>query len=108
MLLFIPTVFQYIIGNKSLRKSIDIHLVVVCIISLFLQFVITVLSFILSIYSITESGNKCATGAVAIFFFSFVITVFMLLVMLLQFSRIKRYNKEFIENNGHAKNERVD
>jgi hypothetical protein len=29
----------------------------------------------LSIYSITSNGNKCATGAVAIPFFSFFITV---------------------------------
>jgi uncharacterized membrane protein YbaN (DUF454 family) len=43
-----------------------------------------------------EGGNRCATGAIGIFFFSFIITIFMLLVMLLQFARRKRYNKELL------------
>lgn len=85
LLLFIPTIFQYKIGNKSLHKSINIKFIFVCIISMILQFIITILSFLLAIYSIAESGNKCATGAVGIFFFSFIITCFMLVVILLQF-----------------------
>lgn len=101
LLLFIPTIFQYIIGNKSIYKSINISLVGICVISLILQFVITIMSFLLSIYAMThrEGGNGCATGAVGIFFFSFVITVFMILVMLLQFSRRKRHNKELMNKN---------
>jgi hypothetical protein len=94
LLLFIPIIFQYKIGNKSLHKTIDISLLGVCVISLILQFVITIISFLLSIYSITSSGNKCATGAVAIPFFSFFVTVFMLLVILFQFVRRNRFNKE--------------
>ncbi len=97
--MFVPTVFQYKIGNKSLRESIDMSFLSICVISLIIQFVITIVSFLLSIYSITSAGNKCATGAVAIPFFSFFITIFMLLVMLLQYSRRKRYNKEQIEQN---------
>ncbi|MBF4470093.1 hypothetical protein [Flavobacterium sp. HJJ] len=99
LLLFVPTVFQYKIGNKSLRESIDMSFLSICVISLIIQFVITIVSFLLSIYSITSAGNKCATGAVAIPFFSFFITIFMLIVMLLQYSRRKRYNKEQIEQN---------
>ena len=98
LLLFIPVVFQYIIGNKILNPSIINNrwiqdFIGVCIISLILQFGITIVSFVLTVRSMASHGNRCATGAVGIFFFSFVITVFMLLVMLLQFSRRKRYNK---------------
>ena len=92
LLLFIPTIFQYIIGNKSLHKSINIKFIFVCIISLTLQFITTILSFLLAIYSITGSGNKCATGAVGIFFFSFVITIFMLIVIIIQFLSRKNTN----------------
>lgn len=99
LLLFIPMLFQYIIGNKLLFKPLVNNrwiqdFIGVCAISLILQFGITILSFVLTVRSMSSHGNRCATGAVGIFFFSFLITVFMLLVMLLQFSRGKRYNKE--------------
>lgn len=97
-------VFQYIIGNKILFKPVVSNnwvkdFIGVCIISLILQFGITIVSFVLTVRSMASQGNRCATGAVGIFFFSFVITVFMLFVMLLQFSKIKRINKEFNEKN---------
>lgn len=98
LLLFIPVAFQYIIGNKILYKSINSRWIQdfmgVCIISFILQFGITILSFQSAVRSMSSQGNRCATGAIGVFFFSFVITVFMLLVMLLQYSRKKRYNKE--------------
>jgi hypothetical protein len=93
LLLFIPTIFQHKIGNKSLDKSINIKFIFVCIISLILQFIITILSFLLAIYSITGSGLKCGTGAVGIFFFSFVITCFMLVVIFIQFLNRKKIVK---------------
>ncbi len=99
LLLFIPMLFQYIIGNKILFKPLVNNrwiqdFIGVCAISLIFQFGITIVSFILTVRSMTSQGNRCATGAIGIFLFSFLITVFMLLVMFLQFSRGKRYNKE--------------
>ncbi len=99
LLLFIPMVFQYIVGNKILFKTTVNQrwiqdFIGVCVISFILQFGITIVGFVLTVRSMASQGNRCATGAVGIFFFSFLITVFMLLVMMLQFSRGKRYNKE--------------
>ena len=99
LLLFVPIVFQYKFGNKEVLKSkvsdrwIPDY-IGLCLVSLILQFGITIISFIFSIRSMSSGGNRCATGAVGIFFFSFLITVLMLVVMLLQFSRGKRYEKE--------------
>ena len=95
LLLFVPIVFQYKFGNKELLKSkvIDSWIkeyIGVCLVSLILQFGVTIFSFILSVRSMSSGGNRCATGAVGIFFISFVITVFMFLLMILQYSRGKR------------------
>lgn len=84
LLLLIPIVFQYKIGNKSLQKAINIKFIFVCILSLILQVFITFLSFILSIYSISESGIKCATPATGILAISFLITILLLLLILIQ------------------------
>lgn len=99
LLLFVPIVFQYKFGNKELFKSkfnarwIQEY-VGVCMVSLILQFGLTFISFILSVRSMSSAGNRCATGAVGIFFISFVITIFMFLLMILQYSRGKRFNNE--------------
>lgn len=96
LLLFVPIVFQYKFGNKELLKSkvndrwIQDY-IGVCMVSLILQFGVTIFSFILSVRSMSSGGNRCATGAVGIFFISFVITVFMFLLMILQYSRGKRF-----------------
>ncbi len=90
LLLFIPTVFQYKIGVKCLNKKINIKFYLVCIISFVLQFLMTILSFALIVYSITSSGGKCATGAVGIFFFSFLIAIILLFVILLQITNRKK------------------
>jgi hypothetical protein len=103
LILFIPSVFQIIIGNKSLGKSIPINYFIVCVISLIMQLIITVLSFCLAIKSIIGSGNKCATGAVSIFLFSFLITLLMLFIMVVQFVKSKlREKKEQYEENEMA------
>ncbi len=99
LLLFVPIVFQYKFGNKELFKSkVNARwiqeFIGVCMVSLILQFGLTVFSFILSVRSMSSVGNRCATGAVGIFFISFVITIFMFLLMILQFSRGKRFNNE--------------
>ena len=99
LLLFVPLVFQYKFGNKEVFKSkvkdrwIQEYLGV-CMISLILQFGVTIFSFILSVRLMSSAGNRCATGAVGIFFISFIITVFMFLFMILQYSRGKRFNNE--------------
>jgi hypothetical protein len=99
LLLFVPIVFQYKFGNKELFKSkINVRwiheYIGVCMVSLILQFGVTIFSFILSVRSMSSAGNRCATGAVGIFFFSFVITVFMFLLMIFQYSKGKKFNNE--------------
>jgi hypothetical protein len=93
LMLFIPMVFQYIFGNRSLNKSISLNYFIVCVISLIFQVVITLFSFLLAIKGIVGAGNKCATGAVGIFAFSFFITLGMLFLMLVQFVKKRLRDK---------------
>lgn len=94
LMLFVPLVFQFIVGNRSLDKSISLNFTIVCVMSLIFQIVITFVSFLLAIKSIVDSGNKCATGAVGIFAISFFITLLMLLVMIVQFVKKKLQNRD--------------
>lgn len=89
LMLLIPLVFQIVLGNKSSHNLISLNFGVVCFFSLFLQMVITVLSFFLAIKGIVGGGNKCATGAVGIFAISFFITMLMLFIMIVQFVKKK-------------------
>ncbi len=93
LILFIPLAFQIIVGNKCLDRSISLNLFVVCIISLVSQVVVTIFSFLLAIKGIVSNGNKCATGAVGIFAISFFISILILLVMLVQFVKIRLKKK---------------
>ena len=99
LLLFVPIVFQYKFGNRELFKSkvnerwIQEY-IGVCMVSLILQFGVTIFSFILSVRSMSSAGNRCATGAVGIFFISFIITLFLFILMIIQYSRGKRFNNE--------------
>lgn len=87
LLLFIPTVFQYIMGNKALNKSISTNYIVICILSFFMQLIFTFISFITAIFAITNSGIKCATGAVGIIPISIIISLFMILIIIFQLIR---------------------
>lgn len=84
LLLFIPTIFQYIIGTKSLSKSIKIKFGFVCLISIILQFGITILSFGLIVYDIRTSGTTCAIGAVGALAISFGLFICTLMVIIIQ------------------------
>ena len=93
LLLFIPTIFQYMLGNILLKKPINIKFVILCILSLISQLILTIISFKLSINSILKSGNRCATGAVGILVFSFFITLLLLVTILYQFTNRKNIKK---------------
>lgn len=91
LMLFIPLVFQFIVGNKSLDKSISLSFFIVCVMSLVFQIVITYVSFFLAINA--SNGFKCGAGALGIFVISFLITLLMLFVMVVQFVRKRIQNR---------------
>lgn len=93
LLLLIPLAFQIIVGNKSLNKLMFKDYFGVCITSLFMQLIITFLSFFLAMKGMAVNGNKCVTGAVGIFGLSFLVVLLMLLVMVFQFVKAKLKEK---------------
>ncbi|PKB15775.1 hypothetical protein [Flavobacterium sp. 5] len=89
LILFIPLVFQIISGNKSLNNLLYKDYLGVCIASLFMQVIITFFSFFLAMKGMTMNGNKCVTGAVAIFGLSFLVALLMVFIMVVQFVKTK-------------------
>lgn len=87
LLLFFPIVYQFKIGNNYLFENDLKKFGTTCLLSLVFQIIATFISFFLTIIAISNSGNKCATGAVGIFGISFLISIFLLLLMLIQFIR---------------------
>lgn len=85
LLLFVPITMQLILGRKSLLESNLAKFTTICFLSLFSQFLITFVSFFLTMNAMAAGGNKCVTGAVGIFFISFVIGLILILIMLIQF-----------------------
>lgn len=91
-LLLIPITFQYKKGNDSLFENNLKKFGVICFLSIVFQIVLTFVSFFLMIFAITNSGNKCATGAAGIFAISFFISIFLFFLILLQFFRRNTYH----------------
>lgn len=89
LLLFIPLVFQIIVGNKSLNKLMFKDYFGVCLSSLFMQLIITFFSFFLAMKGMAANGNKCVTGAVGIFGLSFFVVLLMLFIMVVQFIKAR-------------------
>lgn len=84
IVLLIGPILQIIFGNKTRNLQIKIPYLAVCILTTIIHFVLTIISFLLAIYAITSSGNKCATGAAGIIFISFVIWLTMILTIIFQ------------------------
>lgn len=83
LILFVPTVFQFIVGSKSLHKSVKIKFGLVCLISIILQFGITILSFGIIVYDIRTNDNEGiinAVGALAITIALFICTLIVILI----------------------------
>lgn len=82
LLLFLPILFQYKIGNRALSKTVRINFLFVCLISLALQIILTYLGFEMALASFAEEEVKCMTGVAGILGISFMVTLFMIFLMI--------------------------
>ena len=87
--LFFPIILQYLCFRNAKIKSKSIYFLSFSVFNLFLQFLVTIISVILAVYAITEAGIKCATGAVGMIFFGFIIGTLLLAMIIVQNSLIK-------------------
>lgn len=91
--LFIPLILQYTLFKNTTIKSKTIYFLSFSILNLLLQIVVAIVSMILAVYAITEAGIKCATGAVGILFFGFILGTVLLAMIIIQYTKIKKYNE---------------
>lgn len=62
LILFIPIIYQFKIGNKSLFENNLKKFFINCLISFGLQIVTSFISFLLAIQTISNAENKCELG----------------------------------------------
>jgi len=79
-------ILQILIGYKVLKRKRKTSFILFSIFNILLEFFLTFVSFILAIRGISAAGNKCATGAVAMFLFGFIAGMLLLAVIIVQFS----------------------
>lgn len=92
LLLFLPILIQLLIGRKILKKNRKTMFVIISIFNILLLIIFTFISFTLTVRSISGSGNKCATSAVAIFQFGFMVAMLLLTIIIVQYFLNKKTN----------------
>ncbi|KAF2327275.1 hypothetical protein [Flavobacterium daemonense] len=97
ILILLPLFFQLICGRKAIGESISLKFGTISLISLFLQFVLSILAYFIASYNFTESLQgqpyRCGMGMIGIFFFSFLFTILLIIVIIVQYFIKKSYEK---------------
>jgi len=97
ILILLPLFFQLIFGRKAIAESISFKFETISLISLILQFVLTILSYSVASYNFTESLQgqpyRCGMGMIGIFFFSFLFTLILIIVIIVQYFIKRSYEK---------------
>lgn len=88
--LFIPIILQYLLFKKEKIRNSSNYFISVSLINILLQFLVTIASLILSVMAISETGTKCATGAVAMILFGFIFGIILIAMIIVQFVTIKK------------------
>ena len=93
LLLFVPAVFQYIVGKKALNKTVRTTFLTVCLFSFALQLILTIVSFSIAIEVFSrETIHRCGYPPLIIILLSFPITIVMAVMMAFQYGGKKQYD----------------
>lgn len=91
LLIIFPTLFQIIYGRKAIGEDIKLRFSEVSIISFISQFVLTIVSFKLTTYMLNDKGIKCGMPLVGILSLSFLFTIILIIVIVVQYLIKKSY-----------------
>jgi hypothetical protein len=92
-LLFIGPALQIVFGTVSIKKNLIGRFMAICAFTFVTHFALTVVSFMVCINWITQGGNKCATGAVAILGLGLILGILMIITIIVQLIGVKRNKK---------------
>lgn len=100
-----PLLFQMVFGGKAIDARIKLKFGAVCLISLVLQIVFSILSF--SIISddfqknLEENGSRCGMQLVGIVIISLLFTFLLVVAIAVQYLSRKSYKKSLEKVNGN-------
>ena len=97
ILIFLPIIFQIIYGRKSIGEDIKLKLSQVCIISFLAQIILSIIAYQIASYNFYKNlnGDKyhCGMGLLGIIGLDLIVTIFLLIVMIVQFFIWRSYRK---------------
>ncbi|MDQ6469564.1 hypothetical protein RB619_02830 [Flavobacterium sp. LHD-80] len=97
ILILSPLFFQLIFGRKAIAESISFKLGTISLFSLILQFVLTILACSVASYNFNENLQeetfRCGMGMMGIIFFSFLFTLILIIVIIVQYFIKRSYEK---------------
>lgn len=85
LLLFLPTLFQYVFGNRSINNKTNLAFQSIVLISIVSHIVMTFLSMYLFLHSLPE--HSCATPIVGIIPISGILFFVLLVILVVQSNR---------------------
>jgi hypothetical protein len=98
ILILLPLFFQLIFGRKAINETIKLRLRTISLISLFLQIVLSILSYWIASYNFRESLGqqpyRCGMGILSIIVISLLFTFILIIVMIVQFLMTKSGEKQ--------------
>lgn len=97
ILITLPIFFQLIFGRKAIAESITLEFGTISMISIILQIALTIIAFLIASNNFEEQLQgqpyRCGMGLIGIFAFSFLFTIILLIVIIVQYF-IKRSYEE--------------
>jgi uncharacterized membrane protein len=97
ILILLPLFFQLIFGRKAIAESISFKFGTISLISLLLQFVLTILAHSVALHNFKESLQgqtyRCGMGMIGIIFFSILFTLILIIAIIVQYFIKRSYEK---------------
>ncbi|WP_337965139.1 hypothetical protein [uncultured Flavobacterium sp.] len=97
ILIILPLVFQIIFGRKAIAESITLEFGTVSMISIILQIALTIIAFIIASNNFQEQLQgqqyRCGMGFIGIFMLSFLFSIILVIVIIVQYYIKKSYEE---------------
>ncbi len=97
LFLALPIIFQIVFGRKAIAESIKLSLFKVCLISYFSQFIFFIIAYSLLSSGLRSESNgqiHCGMPFLALIVLEFLIAIFILVIILIQYSIKRNYDLE--------------
>jgi len=99
ILIILPLLFQLFFGTKAIYRNITLEFGTVCLISIILQIILTIIAYSVASYNFNKyfeehpNTTRCGMGFLGLFGLAVICFIIILLVMTIQYF-VKRYSEK--------------